>query len=81
MSDEKKTEGIGAELRAARTRRKLTEQQLATKLGVSQEFIAMVELGTKAPPDSMLPLLRRFIDSGRTPTSDELSARKNRRTA
>lgn len=72
-------ENLATQLRAARKRRKLSEAQLAKAFGVSQEMIAMVELGTKAVPSELAPMIRRFVESGRLPTSDELAARKQDR--
>lgn len=70
---------LPAQLREARKRRKLSQQQLASKLGISQEMLSMVEDGVKAIPSELVPMVRRFVDSGRTPTTDELHARKNTR--
>ena len=79
MSDDKTT-GLAASLRAARKKRKMTEAQLGRALGTSQEMIAEVETGVKAIPVELVPMIRRFVESGRLPTSDELLARKQDRS-
>jgi transcriptional regulator with XRE-family HTH domain len=72
---------LAADLRAARRRRKMTEAQLARAFGISQEMLSMAETGTKEIPAELVPMIRRFVESSRLPTSEELAARKNRRLA
>ena len=48
---------FGEELRVLRTRRHQTQQDMADVLGVSENFLSMVEKGKKPIPDKWIDLL------------------------
>ncbi len=49
----------GEQLRGWRTRQRLTQQEAADSIGVSQEMWAMVESGRKSPPKLWTQLLAK----------------------
>jgi transcriptional regulator with XRE-family HTH domain len=51
----------GTMLKAARTRRKLTQAKLAEKVGVHQVTIARLESGTRRPSMAMLQRLAKAL--------------------
>jgi NAD(P)-dependent dehydrogenase (short-subunit alcohol dehydrogenase family) len=58
---------LAARMRAKRKSLGMTEQQLADRLKVSQEMVAMIELGTKALPAALVPAVTQFVLSGDVP--------------
>jgi transcriptional regulator with XRE-family HTH domain len=68
-------------MRKARIKAKLTEPELGDALGVSGPMISMIEDGRKALPEELVPLVRRWLATGKLPSGLELSARKNSRDA
>lgn len=55
---------IGARLRAARERQRLTQAEVAVKLGLTQPTIHAIEAGDSLPKTRML---RRFAEVYRVP--------------
>lgn len=51
------TEKVSRNLRAARLAKKLTQQALAAKAGLSTSFISMLERGRRSPPLDTLEAL------------------------
>lgn len=47
-----------ARMKAARARRKMTQQQLADAAGVNWSFVAKLECGTSSLPDSPIRLAK-----------------------
>jgi transcriptional regulator with XRE-family HTH domain len=78
MDDQTRSEGssLAAQLRQARKRRGLTQAQLGRALGISGAMVSMIENGDRLLPRELIPMIERFISSGRLPTSDEIAARK-----
>lgn len=58
---------IGQRLKVARLARKATQEQVANALGVTQEYLSMVEEGQRAPSDSQTAKMLEWISSGSTP--------------
>ena len=55
---------IGRRLRKARLERNITQTQLASVLGCSQEMIVFIENGQKEPGMVLLPKINKWISSG-----------------
>jgi DNA-binding XRE family transcriptional regulator len=69
------THSLAKQMRRTRLDRKLTQSELASLLGISQEMVSMVESGTKDMPDDWVSIVRRWIATGKTPSRLELGAR------
>lgn len=52
---------IGARIREARKSAKLTQQELARKLGVSRTTVTMWETEKNTPPTRMLPAIAEIM--------------------
>jgi len=55
---------LGAEIRRRRTAARLSQQRLATRVGVDQGFISKVESGTKTPSPRLLRAIDEALDAG-----------------
>lgn len=55
---------IGERLKAARKKRNMSQSQVATALGISQELVAKLEAGERQPGER-LGAINRWIASGR----------------
>jgi transcriptional regulator with XRE-family HTH domain len=53
----KLTEIVAARIKALRTKRKLTQQELADTCGLSVSYISMLERGDRSPPLDTLEAL------------------------
>ncbi len=65
--------------RAARLDRGLSLAQVGALFRVSKMAVSTWERGEKPIPTELVPLIRRWTDTGGAPTADELAARKTRR--
>lgn len=65
--------------RAARLDRGLSLAQVGALFRVSKMAVSTWERGEKPIPTELVPLIRRWTDTGEAPTADELAARKTRR--
>ncbi|GAB3151377.1 helix-turn-helix transcriptional regulator [Micromonospora sonneratiae] len=66
MTEEPPTsiEFLLAELRFARKRAGLTQEEQGRRMGYSPSLVAMVETGGRKPPQDYLPLVDRVLDTG-----------------
>jgi transcriptional regulator with XRE-family HTH domain len=65
---------IGGRLSALRGHRKLTQQQLAEALGVTQSFVNKIESGSKAVPDDQMD---RLLETLAASPADLLAAERH----
>lgn len=74
---------LWARLRVARTARKLSQAKVGALFGVIQQALAAWERGPEAGkpvPPELVPLVRRWVETGTPPTEEELASRRTRRT-
>jgi transcriptional regulator with XRE-family HTH domain len=61
---------LGQTVKALRERKRLSQRQLAEKVGVTDAYIAMIETGVRSNPS--LPLLRRLARALRVSVAELL---------
>ncbi len=61
---------LGYTIKELRLRRKMTQEKLAEKTGISQNYLAIIEMGAKIPS---LRVLMKIADSLQTKVKDLIS--------
>jgi transcriptional regulator with XRE-family HTH domain len=62
MSGKQPLYGLGEALRDIRTQRGMTQEQLASELGVRQSTISMIEIGENSPSVELLIRIARALN-------------------